>query len=286
MPPKKSRQGEVRACGRVWYYQNGGVGTLVADRFEVVTWKFGDIHQCKVYIHYPGSRDPMDGPRIGMCLPPSKTREEAMRRGLDWVAQYKGPESPDELFPRLFRRWKTLFRRRADLLDHLFFVIGNGYSWLDGGIISTLAYEDEERVVTVPPPGSPKAYSGGFYKLPYSEQRIIQDYHHHLLEEAMPVGPLHDDGRAREFYPVSQYSAILCIPEDARPDWLLVAYEAALLLRDRQVRAPRDSNHQARCNKNIEYGEKVVADLEAKYPHLKDLFLIPSMARGEGKIDA
>lgn len=276
MSQKKSRRGEVRACGRVWYPWSDGVATVVNDRFEVVTWKFGSIHQSKVFIHYSKSKDPMDGPSIGMCLAPGKTREEAMRRGLDWVAQYKGPDTPDELFPKLFRRWKTIYRRRADIIDHLFFVIGNGYSWVDGGIVCTSDDGDEEeRPVKVPPPGSPEAYSDAFYDLPYPEQKVIQDYHYHLREEAMAVGPIYDDGRAREFYPVCHYSAILLVPDDVRPEWLMVAYEAALMLRDRQARIPMRPEDQPRCDLNIKYGEKVVADLEAKYPHLKDLFQIP-----------
>ena len=53
-----------------------------------------------------------------------------------------------------------------------------------------------------------------------------------------------------------------------RPDWLAVAYEAALMLRDRQTTTPDNPLDLPRCLRNIEYGTKVVAELEAKYPHL------------------
>lgn len=282
----KSRRGQVRACGHVWYPWQDGVATMVGDRFEVTTWRFGDIHQCKVFVLYPGSKDPMDRGRIGMCLAPGKTRREAMQRGLDWAAAYKAPDSPDELFPKLFRRWRTIYRTRVDIIDHLFFVIGNGYSWVDGAIVPNSDEGDVERPKVVAPPGSPKYLSDEFFKLPHAEQRIITDAHYNAREEALPVGPLPDDGAPRNFYPVCQYSGILCIPDDVRPDWLAVAYEAALMLRDRQIvvgpkkkhglveghvqvlEATVDPHEQARCEANIAYGKRVVEELEAKYPHL------------------
>ena len=271
---------------------------MVGDRFEVTTWKFGRIHQSKVFVRYPSSRDPMDRTSIGVCLAPGKTRNEAMQRGLDWVAAYKAPASPDELFPKLFRRWRTIYRTRADIIDHLFFVIGNGYSWMDGAIVPT-SDEDENdgegacgdglgRPVAVHPPGSPEYMSDAYLRLPREEQRAIDDAYFYAREAALPIGPLPDDGAPRSFYPVCQYSAILCIPDDVRPDWLAVAYEAAVMLRDRQIAiAPEkqkrglvdgkltvlssavDPYEQARYDENIAHGKRVVAELEAKYPHLK-----------------
>lgn len=265
---------------------------MVGDKFEVTTWQFGSIHQSKVFVIYPGSKDPMDRDRIGVCLSPGRTRKEAMQRGLDWVAAYKAPDSPDELSPKLFRRWKTIYRTRVDIIDHLFFVIGNGYSWLDGAMVCTSDDgETDEFAWETPktaPPGSPKYMSDEYFELPREQQRVIDDAHYSAREAAMPIGPLPDDGRPRNFYPVCQYSAILCIPDDVRPDWLAVAYEAALMLRDRQIpTAPEkkkrglvdgklqvlesavDPHEQARCDANIAYGKRVVDELEAKYPHLK-----------------
>ncbi len=266
---KPSRRGQVRACGRVWYPWNDGVATMVNDRFKVVTWQFGSIHQSKVFVIYPGSKDPMDRDRIGVCLAPGRTRNEAMQRGLDWAAAYKAPDSPDELFPKLFQQWRTIYRTRVDILDHLFFVIGNGYLWLDGAIVCTSDDSEGERPKVAPPPGSPEYLSLEFFKLSSKEQRVITAAYYDAAENAMPIGPLPDDGAPRNFYPVCQYSDILTIPDDVRPDWLLVAYEAALMLRDRQTTTPERPEDASRCLKNIEYGTRVVAELEAKYPHLK-----------------
>lgn len=284
----QSRKGQVRACGHVWYPEGDGVATTIGDKFEVTTWRFGDIHQCKVFVHYPNPRDPRGRESVGICLPPSPTRVEAMRRGLDWVASYKAPDSPDELFAKQYRRWRSLYRTRADLLDQLFFTIGNGYAWVGGAIVPTY-YDDgaRERAPVVAPEGSPKYLSGEYFKLPVEQQQVISAAHYDAEEAALPVGPLPDDGGPRNFYPVCGYSLVACVPDDVRADWLAVAYEAALMLRDRQTpRAPEkaryavrggklrevgssvDPDEQARCDSNIAHGRRIVAELEARFPHL------------------
>ena len=276
-----SRQGQVRACGRIWEWGDyDGISTRVDGRFDVLTWRFGNIHQCKVFVHYSGSRDPSELGRIGMCLRPSKTQKEAMQKGLDWVKQYqtRGPLTPDELFPNLYWDWKTIYRTRLDILDHLFFSIGNGYSWLDGSIVPTDLGEREELTMSRRFPGvkipenPPKFGSDECQKLPAKVQLAILETEIDAQEEDLPVGPLPDDGAPRSFYPICQYCNILHIPDDVKPEWLAVAYEAAVALRDRQSLVPLDgSGDPEQCQRNIAYGKEVVAYLEDKYPHLKTI---------------
>jgi hypothetical protein len=93
----KSRKKTIHRCGHVWnsndtYYTNDW-HTTVYERFHVSTWKFGSIHQSKVFIDYEHKIDGQvlnsiknDG-SIGICLRPGKTMEEAMQIGLDWIKQ-------------------------------------------------------------------------------------------------------------------------------------------------------------------------------------------------------
>ena len=270
---QKGRRGEVRACGKVWYPTGDGVGTRVG-RFEVRTWKFGSIHQCVVLVDYEASRDARGDRRVRIGFDPGRTREEAMRRGLEWARNYRAPESPDELFPTLFRRWRQLYRTRADILDQLFFTIGGGYTWLDGAIVSS-SLGEEELGADAPsidlPPDAPEFLSEGYLALPERERDLIQQAWFREGRENFPVGPVPDDGEPQEFYPVSEYSNLLAIPDDVRPDWLLVAYEAAKLLRDRQTLNPKNSPDFARgdrCAENRAYGERIARELEEKYPEL------------------
>jgi hypothetical protein len=178
----------------------------VHDRFLVVTWRFGDIHQSKVFVKYEKSTDQTDGTGIGVCLPPGRSMKEAMQHGLSWVEQYrenKGPEGPDTMFPKLFARWKSIYRTRLDVLDHLFFVIGNGYAWLDGGIICTSGYEEEVPQQEPLPPDAPVYGSEAYYQLGDRRlERRIADAFFDAEDAAKPVGPLPDDGKPRHFYPV------------------------------------------------------------------------------------
>ena len=221
-----------------------------------MTWPFGGIHQCKVFVHYRNPYAPLERERVGVRLPPGRTRAEAMQRGLDWVAVYKGPDSPDDLFAKLYLRWKGLYRTRVDVLSHLFFTNGNGYSWLEGAIVPT--YEDDsprERVRTVAPEGSPEYLSDEYFKLPSDQQRLIAGAFYDAKDDALPVGPVADDGEPRNFYPVCGYALIACIPDDVRPDWLAVAYEGrsdaprstdAPSAREGAVRSPRGRTSEGR----------------------------------------
>lgn len=266
---KTSRRGEVRACGHVWKPDGDGVATAVHGRFTVTTWRFGDIHQSKVFVDYPKSRDPV-GTEVGICLRPGKTRKEAMQHGLAWVDTYikaGGPEGPDTLFPKLYRDWRTIYRTRLDIIDHIFFTIGNGYTWLDGGIIAT---SDEKPIRVKHPKGAPEFATPEFFALEdHQLQHIIMQAAMDAREEKMVVGPLPDDGKPRHFYPICEYSDVLNTPEDVREDWLKVVYEAAVVLRDRQSIEPDGFHDSERCASNREHGRKVVEELEAKYPHLR-----------------
>jgi len=268
-----TRRGEVRACGYIWKPWDDGVATHVHDRFLVTTWGFGSINKSKVFVTYPKSRDPMARDKIGICLAPGKTREEAMQRGISWVEKYRnsgGPESPEKLFPKLFRDWRIIYRNRLDILGHLFFTNGNGYSWLDGAVVANS--DGKPRKSRRLPKGAPKWLSPEFFALKdYRLQDRIQRAHFDREEAKMEIGPLPDDGKPRHFYPICQYSLILCIPDDVRPDWLKVAYEAALCLRDRQDPSPPKYSLEdtTRPLENIKHGKRIVAELEAKYPYLK-----------------
>lgn len=109
----------------------------------------------------------------------------------------------EKLITKLFKDWKTLFRTRADVLDHLFFTIGNGYRWKNGIL-----------------KGSDRRYD----QLPLNDKEIN-----------LSVGPEPDDGSLRDFYPISEYSKICNIPTDVQSDWLILALEAIELYKNRHI---------------------------------------------------
>ena len=109
------------------------------DRFRVLTWPFGPIHQCNVMVCYPDAPDYGYGnTEVGICLECGKTAEEALERGQQWVKNYieHGPASPEELIEDCFKNYPDLFPDRPEVLKQLFLTSGCGYDWLDGALVN------------------------------------------------------------------------------------------------------------------------------------------------------
>lgn len=174
-----------------------------------------------------------------------------------------------DTFWQCFNLYPSLFQTRADVIDHLFFVIGNGYRWHCGELIDdeprkTLDEITEERIAR-------EVRDISCVRLAQSAARIFGDpipSDEEVLEEqlneefAYKIGPVR--GKPRDFYPVCGYSKICNVPDDVRPDWLRLAREAARML----IRAENRPSHcDPECNrKNAKIGRKVLADLERRFP--------------------
>jgi len=242
----------------------------VTDRIRAVTRPCGDIHQCKLFIDYPLSRDKMDRGSVGICLTHRHTRDDAMTHSVEWAlklakGEYDGPEAR---FAQLFREWPTLFRTRLDIIDHTFFVIGNGETWLDGCVVNENpeSYEENQaQKIREREVRRAKVVDGTITEIDRIYEQTEKE------GEALPIGPRPDDGQPRNFYPVCEYSLILEVPDDVRDEWLAVAYEAAVLLRDRtkgwvgkdgiESQAIADK----RAESNRQYGAQVIAELRERF---------------------
>lgn len=53
MVDTNSRKGTIRAAGRIWHNDGECFSTDINERVFASTWKFGSIHQCKVFVRYP-----------------------------------------------------------------------------------------------------------------------------------------------------------------------------------------------------------------------------------------
>lgn len=176
-----------------------------------------------------------------------------------------------DTFWQAFNLYPSLFQTRADVINQLFFVIGNGYEWRDGELCGvdgdqpkTLDDITEERIAR-------ELQDRSRVRLAQSAARILGEpipTEEEALEEqlneefAIKIGPVR--GKPRDFYPVCQYSKLCNVPADVRPDWLRLAREAAQML----VKAEnRPSHYDPDCNrKNAAIGRKVLAELERRFP--------------------
>lgn len=287
-----SRKGTLRRCGHIWssnntYYENDW-HTTVDGRFHATTWKFGSIHQAKVFVDYEHKiegKEPasfkVDG-SVGVCLRYGRTMEDAMQICLDWIKEFQanGPASVQQVFEDSWNHWPTLYPmgNRIAVIDHIFFAIGGGYSWVDGAIMCTTPHdylESRERDER-----EDKKLKEALKKA--SELRaLLKKYKLDKGEE-----PEDDWEDVREkywkmdvfsFYPVSKdYSNICLVPDDVKPEWLALAYEAALLLRDksgipdiksRWYNKTEDDHKRQEDNRAL--GAEIVAELERRFPHVK-----------------
>lgn len=255
---------EWKGGGCEWYGARG--------RYHLHVWPFGQIYQCKVIVQYAYSSERFylgaiddDSPAVGICLSASETRDKAMKLGLKWIEEYEatGPATPERLFQSCYENWKTLYQTRPDVIDHVFYTIGNGYDWLDGAIVNTGPYDHIEAADS-----DLEDKMDGIA----ADWEELRKKHPDLPElpwkkrEHYKVGPHPDDHAPRSFYPASErYSNLTLIPEDVTNDWLEVCYEAALMLRDRSdVEAPNDED-RARQIGNKVLGERLVTRIENKF---------------------
>lgn len=174
-----------------------------------------------------------------------------------------------DTFWQCFNLYPSLFQTRADVINQLFFVIGNGYHWQNGELIDgeprkTLEEITEERIAR-------EVQDISRVRLAQSAARIFGDpipteaeaLEEQLNEEfAYKIGPVR--GSPRDYYPVCEYSKLCNVPDDVRPDWLRLAREAARML----IRAEhRPSHYDPQCNRrNAKIGRKVLAELEQRFP--------------------
>lgn len=292
-----TRKGTIRRCGHVWssnetYYDNDW-HTDVGDRFHATTWKFGNIHQAKVfvdYVHKMEGKDP-DSPKvdmgIGICLRYGKTMEEAMQICLDWIEEFKtkGPAGPQQVFEDSWDHWPTLYPRgnRIAVIGHLFFTIGGGYSWVDGAIMCTSPHDHlESRRREEKDEGLKKALKACEEVRKMVRERKLasgEEFDYFDLTEEEKDQLRWGQG-VYQFYPASEdYSNVCLVPDDVKPEWLELAYEAALLLRDKSgvIKMPRsrfdsdrsDIDEVKRQEDNRALGAKVVAELERRFPYVK-----------------
>lgn len=283
----------LNRSGYVWIPPERGDGewaTTIDDKFVATTWKFGNIHQCKIFVKYEHRINGIVGCThsyaIGedyqaICLGYGKTRDKAMQKMVDWIHDYQKakPVKADTFIKQVQKNWPDLYDNRMSVLEQLFFTIGGGYGWLDGAMfdITTQDYD---------PPS--KEETARLKKEIAQEKRRIDKLDKALKKYGVEKEKNQSDQREEDrellwkadtypFYPASEsYSKVCLVPDDVRPDWLKVAHEAALLLRDhsgvpdiKMSFLKFDKEDIKRQEENRKIGTKVVKELENRFPQLK-----------------
>lgn len=272
---KQSRKDTLLAADHIWKRDNDW-RVDISDKVYCITWQFGSIHQCKVMIKY-------NDEEVGICLGHRSTRNAAMNHTIEWAEAFikNGPPSREQVFNDCYTQYPDTYKTHIDVITRLFFVIGASYKWVDGAIMNCapedhLEYKRRKEQAKSDPL---KIRTDNLFREIIAGEmasEIEKEKLRKLLLDYEPSGqqrPLPDDGKVKAFYPVSNgYSNITIVPDDVRPEWLAIAYETAILLRDRSG----ISNSNGGLNKeewqasNKEIGARVVNELEKRFPQLKD----------------
>lgn len=208
------------------------------------------------------------GNECAVMLNMAKSFKEAKAICLDWLKNYK-PATAQEAIDNLSSFGRTnIWNTRNRVLNQLFFVTGSGYRWVDG----TLLNGDQEDHDFSHWDEQDKRLQESISNLREIEKKygLINTFDH--IDERKKK----DEMELYEFSRISRYSDICNVPDDVRDDWLDLAYEAAILLRDKSDvdlmgHAGTENLEERKLEqlKNKEKGADIVKDLEKRFPQLK-----------------
>lgn len=146
---------------------------------------------------------------------------------------------PERTLQRMYDEYPKLFPTRQQALDHLFCVIGNGYSWYKGEIVADdelfilddeLDYEADERPDIVST--SPKTEEEYAKKMEEWVMSLAKSNYRVRPEISIEEHYKNLKNNFHKWYPLSKdYSLIYNVPDDVTPEWKALVEECKELLR-------------------------------------------------------
>lgn len=120
----------------------------------------------------------------------------------------------------MIRAFPTLFQNRSQALHHLFCVIGNGYDWEHGELISIYSEElyaqHEQDPILLPEPFNARYEISNQWEL----ARLMS-----VRQNASTLARVNGPGIS--LYPYTDSAHIVNLPSDITEDWALAAVEHA-----------------------------------------------------------
>ncbi len=126
--------------------------------------------------------------------------------------------------------WPSLFRDEGEALEQMFFVIGNGLEWVKGGLTDGMS--PKKRLAAAMKHRKP----GETHE---SIRKKDDKYRDSCIREFGKKGTwykLPDGSYGRQIYPLCEFSRIMQLPDDIRPDWLEAAKAAVTLARSERCK--------------------------------------------------
>ncbi len=158
--------------------------------------------------------------------------------------------------------YPTLYKKEEDVLEHLFFVIGNGYEWKNGQLVDIDGKRGsmESRVKEIWDDRLQREHCSKIFKVDWPEgfypktvdDPIIQALwkaQDDFRKKCIEIG-VRDGDTERSIYPISGYCKLYSVPKDVKPDWLAAAHKAYDLAKSGYWKTTQhDRDHLAKIKK-------------------------------------
>lgn len=162
----------------------------------------------------------------------------------------------------MFNSYPSLFVNEADCINQLFFIIGNGYSWIDGELVGEdgdpkdIIFNAQQNHLKFLKEMFIEETNRGFDGFYYQKQ--IELYEENDVEkirqkEIEKRFSYIDDGEGGDCWfktpsgklglviSISEYSKIMTVPVDVTPDWLKASFKVIEMTKTDLVRATDNS---------------------------------------------
>lgn len=148
--------------------------------------------------------------------------------------------------------YPSLFLYEADVIDHLFFVNGNGYGWHKGQLVGYQNHKESfvEAISHRKPDETFDSIRENEIKYRKSTSKLFGEQSSAYYD---PSGKF-----AKEIYPICKYACIMNIPDDIRNDWLQAAKLACDLARSSFVKMTKSDE------RFLDIAEKRINELALK----------------------
>ena len=153
---------------------------------------------------------------------------------------------PERTLQKMYDKYPELFPTRQRVLNHLFCVIGNGYSWYKGEVVSDddlFIWDNKIERYIIDPDYTIDEKSDIISTPPKTEKENKKDMEEWRMSLAECIHHLHPEKSIEEhykdlernfnkWYPLSEeHSLIYTVPDDVTPEWKALVEECKAMMR-------------------------------------------------------
>jgi len=167
----------------------------------------------------------------------------------------------DEEVRRSLLNSPLLYKKRVDVLHHLFCVNGTGLEWIGGELVDPESEVGSDVPEDFPvDPAHSEIKQEGIRRF---NERMRAEYERRLevIDDLVQSDDLRMQGG---FYPLSEYSRLMTIPDDVKPDWLAGAREVIEAIFRHEPTGERDDTAEAHAH-NVEWADKALRDIQERF---------------------